>query len=483
MPLTPPVSPSPPPDEDVYTVVMRGEEFQLTYDQITFDSPNFFTACFTTGFAESKDHVLKLSRNPVVFSLIVEYLSGYPILPLTAEFLPAGMSLAMARRFLVADADFYGLERLSTMLTLPSPSIDLSWMGLGNEFVSLHDVLGDKLPDDVILQDDGSLVSAGSRLPVLVYAKDGLLRITITPEGQVEFELLSTSESSSPILDPSTSALLRMEDVERNGSLCVDGSNFMLKELSSPQSILSVSSLLALLRRVGNGTTHHDRNGVREKFTFWADSVICTFPSRSQCDTQHGSKVGATASGGARLGDARLLKARVRSMNALIRELDVVGEDGSPQESSNLLADLGSLVSNATLQTAPSSSQSAPSSTRFAPSSTRFAPSSTRFAPSSIRFAPSSIRFAPSSARFASSSTRFVSTILLQEESRGGLLQARGGFTRGGGISYLARRGLARPRAIISSPVRGELARPRGIISSSARGGLRGRVMGRGLSY
>lgn len=170
-------SPTPPSsDDNIYTVVMRGEEFQLTYDQISFDSPNFFTACFTSGFAESKDRVLKLSRNPVVFSLIVEYLSGYPILPLTSEFIPQGISIAMARRFLVTDAEFYGLQRLSSMLTLPSPSADLAVLGLANEAVSLHDVLGDKLPDGIVRQDDGSVVSAKSRLPVLVHVQDVLLR-------------------------------------------------------------------------------------------------------------------------------------------------------------------------------------------------------------------------------------------------------------------------------------------------------------------
>ncbi|KAI0700392.1 hypothetical protein C8T65DRAFT_580310 [Cerioporus squamosus] len=152
----------------VYKVIVRGEEFQLTHDQISFDSPNYFTTCFTSGFAESCGRKLRLHRNPALFTLIVEYLSGYPILPLSADYLPAGMGVTTAHRFLRADAQFYGLEKLCGMLSLPVPSTYLAWIGLASDVVHLQDVLSpaSTLPDGVVRADDGSVVSERTRLPV-----------------------------------------------------------------------------------------------------------------------------------------------------------------------------------------------------------------------------------------------------------------------------------------------------------------------------
>ncbi len=116
------------PDDTVtyYTIIVRGEEFQLSYGHISCDSPNFFTDCFRSGFVESREHVLRLDRNPVLFALIVEYLSGYPILPPTTDSLPSSIGITMARRCLLADAQFYGLQMLSRRLSTCEPSLDMT---------------------------------------------------------------------------------------------------------------------------------------------------------------------------------------------------------------------------------------------------------------------------------------------------------------------------------------------------------------------
>ena len=160
------------PRNDVYTVLVRGERFELYHDQITFDSPNYFTACFLSDFAESAARTLRLSRNPTLFAIIVEYLSGYPILPLSAQAIPSTMDLASAHRCLLADAQFYGLQRLCELLESRSPEIDVRWTGYANEMVSLRDVVKGTLPAGIVRRDDGTLVSLDSGLPPLVFAKD-----------------------------------------------------------------------------------------------------------------------------------------------------------------------------------------------------------------------------------------------------------------------------------------------------------------------
>ena len=155
---------------DTHTVIVRGEPFQLSRNQIDFDAPNFFSTYFSSGFVESAKRTLTLDRNPALFALIVEYLSGYPILPLSAESAPPLMSLAMARRCLLADAQFYGLQKLSALLTPSKLNLDTRWMGYATQTVDLHDLVRHALPTGIIQQPDGSVVSTQNGLPVITFA-------------------------------------------------------------------------------------------------------------------------------------------------------------------------------------------------------------------------------------------------------------------------------------------------------------------------
>ncbi|TFK85590.1 hypothetical protein K466DRAFT_494449 [Polyporus arcularius HHB13444] len=170
-------------DEDVkkdyYTVCMRGEVFHLSDSQISFDSPNYFTTCFQSGFSEARSRILRLDRYPVLFAIIVDYLSGYPILPLSTRAIPTTMDMRTALRFLLADAQFYELQGLCNFLTLPTPAIDLSWAGFAGEFVNLRDVLNDTLPEGVVKNEDGSVVRAGSNLLVFAHARNMVLRLVV----------------------------------------------------------------------------------------------------------------------------------------------------------------------------------------------------------------------------------------------------------------------------------------------------------------
>ncbi|KZT25392.1 hypothetical protein NEOLEDRAFT_1148028 [Neolentinus lepideus HHB14362 ss-1] len=168
-----------------YTVTVRDQEFRLSKRQIEFDSPNFFTACFLGSFQESSSKSVALDRNPQLFAIIVEYLSGYEILPLPAAFLSERMDAGYVTRNLFVDADFYGLMGLKRLLTTPKlpPSLGLEWAGLARKIVTLSEVVSENLPPGVEYVDGGLYSEEeGNQLPVLVYARDVPVRLSASRE-------------------------------------------------------------------------------------------------------------------------------------------------------------------------------------------------------------------------------------------------------------------------------------------------------------
>ncbi|TFK85595.1 hypothetical protein K466DRAFT_566526 [Polyporus arcularius HHB13444] len=330
---------TPPPGNDIYTVIIRGEEFQLTHAQISFDSPNHFLDCFTSGFLESRERVLRLDRNPSLFALIVDYLSGYPILPLTPDSIPGGMGVTTARRYLLADAQYYRLQRLCSQMTMPSLRTPLGWAGLADEMVNLRDVLASTLPDEVIQQADGSVVSRLSGNPVLIYAQDVSFRIVVrrlttdsapNREPSLSLELsvpsgLAESKSSQLHADGGD-PIVSMTDFERNGVLHIDGSPHKLSDVfdwcKSPEKSSMTRNLDASLRGTGvySLTDSSEEiswvdgryrclskvNNREVTYSYWADMALCTFrPARENQVRKN-----------------MLVRAKVRSLHRVLDDLD-----------------------------------------------------------------------------------------------------------------------------------------------------------------
>jgi hypothetical protein len=102
-----------------YTIIVRDERFVLSHDQLYFDAPNYFTLLFCdSGFSEATNDTKEavLHRDPHLFQVIQTYLSGYVIMPLPESWFPQYMSKEAALLNLLADAKFYGLERLVKIL-------------------------------------------------------------------------------------------------------------------------------------------------------------------------------------------------------------------------------------------------------------------------------------------------------------------------------------------------------------------------------
>lgn len=102
------------PDEPrSFTVVVRGTEFELSRAQIDFDSPNLFSSSINSpSHLSTSPYVLRIDRNPLLFQIILEYLSGYEILPLQKDALPITMGLTAGLINLERDAAFFGLVEL-----------------------------------------------------------------------------------------------------------------------------------------------------------------------------------------------------------------------------------------------------------------------------------------------------------------------------------------------------------------------------------
>ncbi|CAE6406393.1 hypothetical protein ACGC1H_000323 [Rhizoctonia solani] len=99
-------------DEDIYHVVVQGVEFELARSQVEFDSPNYFSTSFLGDFRESRTRRVKIARDPGLFKIIIKYLTGYQVLPLSYSLVPSGMTTEAALANLRADATYYQLDGL-----------------------------------------------------------------------------------------------------------------------------------------------------------------------------------------------------------------------------------------------------------------------------------------------------------------------------------------------------------------------------------
>lgn len=103
--------------EDAYTVVLRGEAFKLSRSQLESEPGNMLADALLGDFQEGQTRTMKLDRNPAVFKLILEHLSGYTILPLCeSDWSAIGLSEEKLLRYLKDDAVYYCMSGLQSKL-------------------------------------------------------------------------------------------------------------------------------------------------------------------------------------------------------------------------------------------------------------------------------------------------------------------------------------------------------------------------------
>jgi hypothetical protein len=133
-----------------FQVYAQGRSFSLQEEQLRFDSPNAFTDHFDQPHPTNPTKgapPLQLRQDPALFEIIVQYLSGYDILPLSDKGLPIGMSIETATKNLFKDAGKLRLNRLAKLLTTPTiPGSTMlgPWAGLNETFMPLEDLVDEE---------------------------------------------------------------------------------------------------------------------------------------------------------------------------------------------------------------------------------------------------------------------------------------------------------------------------------------------------
>lgn len=99
-----------------YTITMEHEKFIFVADHFHSDAPNYFTSYFFGEFAEQGLQEMDLYRNADLFRAIRHHLMGYDIGLLADEWYPKEWTRQTALKNLLVDAQFYGLERLISLV-------------------------------------------------------------------------------------------------------------------------------------------------------------------------------------------------------------------------------------------------------------------------------------------------------------------------------------------------------------------------------
>ncbi|KAH8913938.1 hypothetical protein BT69DRAFT_1343827 [Atractiella rhizophila] len=100
----------------VFQIFVRETEFTLSKTQIMFDSPNFFTRAFFGEFEEANSHSIRIDVHPQLFKIVIDYLSGYDVFPISDTAVPSTMSKDTVLKNLLKDAAFLDLDHFTQLL-------------------------------------------------------------------------------------------------------------------------------------------------------------------------------------------------------------------------------------------------------------------------------------------------------------------------------------------------------------------------------
>jgi hypothetical protein len=106
------------PPPELYTIIVSGERFNFTVDQLQSDPNNYFATYFLGDFEEAarNERELIVEKEPLLFKLIQAHLRGYDILPLADGCVPSYMTKEGALENLLKEALFYGLDILTSKI-------------------------------------------------------------------------------------------------------------------------------------------------------------------------------------------------------------------------------------------------------------------------------------------------------------------------------------------------------------------------------
>jgi len=99
----------------LYAIIVSGERFNFTRDQLESDPDNYFATYFFGGFEEAAQGAqeLSLEKEPKLFQLIQAHLRGYDVLPIPETMVPLYMTKETVIKNLFNEAQMYGLDLLA----------------------------------------------------------------------------------------------------------------------------------------------------------------------------------------------------------------------------------------------------------------------------------------------------------------------------------------------------------------------------------
>jgi hypothetical protein len=99
---------------DQYTLVVGGDRFVLTKDQIQSDPGNHFDTYFFGKAIEVADGMqeLRLAKEPAIFKIIQAHLRGYEVFPISDGLVPVYMSEGLFIKNIWIESQYYGLTNL-----------------------------------------------------------------------------------------------------------------------------------------------------------------------------------------------------------------------------------------------------------------------------------------------------------------------------------------------------------------------------------
>lgn len=232
----------------VFTIVVCGQVYNISWKSLLSDGPNNF---FTRHFLKAKSRIIHIDRNPDTFTLIIRHLRGYPVIAKNE----------CHHQDLLNDAHYFGLRKLTRLLkqfvylNIGGTSFRLKWDlfnkdGPHNYFtgplkhalLSPHPTLGESAPIHIERDPETFKDIIRHLQGYSIHIRDEQHRLHLLSDAQFYLfkKLRDKLKTSVNIEERHIEILLRIEDVKWNQLEIVDTHVYYLQDKKSKPMSLTV---------------------------------------------------------------------------------------------------------------------------------------------------------------------------------------------------------------------------------------------------
>lgn len=238
MPNSTPFDPSAHNLNTIFTIVVCGQVYNISWKSLLSDGPNNF---FTRHFLKAKSRIIHIDRNPDTFSLIIRHLRGYPVVAKNE----------CLHQDLLNDAHYFGLKKLTrslkqfVYLNVGGTSFRLKWDlfnkdGPHNYFtgplkhalLSPHPSLGESAPIHIEKDPETFKDIIRHLQGYHIHIRDEQHRLQLLSDAQFYLfrKLRDKLKTSVKVEERHIEILLRLEDVKWNQLEIVDNHVYYLQD-------------------------------------------------------------------------------------------------------------------------------------------------------------------------------------------------------------------------------------------------------------